>query len=169
MITVNKLSPGTEGSYISAGEFTGNVMIGGTLLPGYGMLDVYIARMLAPQPLEPQNITIANLGYDIIVDWDAVTLNTYNMPVTPDYYFIYYNTNGTGSPYQYLTFIPVPITQYVHQHAGYFSSNHFYQVTAVMVNRGDMTQDDFDSYLRTLLHSGMTEAEVKEALKEVIH
>jgi hypothetical protein len=153
------------GHYDIAGFGYGAVIFGSTYL--YNDNDIGIFRVAEPVGQSPQNITISNLGYDIIIDWDPVTLDTWNNRFVPTYYFVYYNSTGMNSPYQYLTFIPHTISQYVHQHAGFFSSNHFYRVTAVKFYSNNRSTESMNTWLRENLHPGMVESDVKEALMRI--
>jgi len=154
-----------SGSCYTSGVFSNTIVFGSLQLVSTGNIDSFVAKVSDPTPQIPQSITISNLGNDVIVDWDAVTLDTWDVPITPDYYIVYYNTDGVSEPYQYLTFIPSAFTQYVHQHAGFFSPNHFYRVTAVKFYLAD--RSGMEDYLNANLHKGMTEAEVKQALKNM--
>lgn len=161
----NGIAPDGYGNCVITGYFGGTADFGSEQLISAGNYDICAAKITDPTPQIPQNVTISNLGNDVIVDWDAVTLDTWFMPITPDYYFVYYNTDGVTEPYQYLTLIPAVVTEYVHQHAGFFSSNHFYQVTAVKFYLAD--RSGLEDYLNAYLQQGMTEAEVKQVLKKI--
>jgi len=154
-----------SGNCYTAGTISVTAYFGLDELFSEGAWDIFAAKLCDPTPKIPQNITISNLGNDVIVDWDAVTLDTWDKPITPDYYFVYYNTDGISEPYQYLTLIPGISTEYVHQHAGFFSSNHFYQVTAVKFYLANRT--GLEDYLNANLHQDMIEAEVKQVLQNI--
>jgi len=155
----------SSGSCFATGYFMDTAYFGLEQLICSGQQDIYVTKVSDPTPKTPQNITISNLGNDIIVNWDSVTQDTWNIPIMPDYYLVYYNTDGTTEPFQYLTFIPATYTQYVHQHAGFFSPNHFYRVTAEKFFLAD--RSGLEDYLNANLRQGMTETEVKQVLQNI--
>ncbi|MFO7659562.1 MAG: SBBP repeat-containing protein [Candidatus Cloacimonadaceae bacterium] len=158
----NGIAADDSGNCYVAGYFGNTAYFGSEQLISVGDYDVFVAKVSDPTPQIPQNISISNLGNDVIVEWDEVTLDTWDCSIMPDYYFVYYNTDGITEPYQYLTFIPGNLTEYVHQHAGFFSSNHFYQVTAVKFYLADRL--GLEDYLNANLRKDMTEAEVQQVL-----
>jgi len=154
-----------SGSCYFAGYFQNTADFGPIQLVSAGSYDIYVAKLSDPTPKIPQNIAISNLGNDVIVDWDAVTLDTWNCSLAPDYYIVYYSSNTSAGPYQYLTFVPANFNQYVHQNAGFFSSIHFYRVTAVKFYLAD--RSGLEDYLNTNLRQDMTETEVKQVLQRI--
>lgn len=150
-------------SYVTGFFYSNNAYFGDMMISLSGANDVFVARIEDPVPQEPQNITISNFGNDVIVEWDAVTLDTWDVPIEPDYYMIYYNTDSAVGPFQYLTYIPAAFTEYVHQNAGFFSSNHFYQITALKFFTNDRT--GLEPYLNASLRQGMSKAEVESVLR----
>lgn len=79
-------------------------------------------------PLQiPQNVVITVSGIDVHLSWDAVTQNIYNLPVTPDYYFVF----SCHDPYG--TFIyhgATPTLQYNFPLTALYQPRMFYRVVA---------------------------------------
>jgi len=116
-------------------------------------------------PSSPENVLITMQGqdnYDALVTWDAVTTDTHGNPLTPNYYFIYFNgSDNTGGLYYFLGLSYT--TQYTHSNVGLGAEHMFYMVTAIKIYSRE-TADIILSKLR----KGMTEAEVDELLKTVV-
>lgn len=118
-------------------------------------------------PLEiPTNVAITMNGDDAIVTWDPVTENLHGQPITPDYYFVWFNgLSSEEAPYYFLA--PVTGTTYTHVGVALGAQYMFYRVTAVKFYRDDLSRSELDFYLNSNITPGMTEADVRAFLKQI--
>jgi PKD repeat protein len=118
-------------------------------------------------PLEiPTNVAITMNGDDAIITWDPVTENLHGQPITPDYYFVWFNgLSSEEAPYYFLA--PVTGTTYTHVGVALGAQYMFYRVTAVKFYRDDLSSSELDSYLNSNIIPGMTEADVRAFLKQI--
>lgn len=117
-------------------------------------------------PLEiPTNVAITMDANNAIVDWDPVTENLHGQPITPDYYFVWFNgLSSEEAPYYFLA--PVTGTTYTHVGVALGAQYMFYRVTAVKFYRDDFSRSELDSYLKNNITPGMSEADVRASLKQ---
>ncbi|MBN2830206.1 MAG: C10 family peptidase, partial [Candidatus Cloacimonetes bacterium] len=117
-------------------------------------------------PQAPQAVTVIMNGYDAVISWNAVTETIYNTPVTPDYYFVFYNGSSDIEGQYYFHGLSTT-TQYIHASVGLATSNMFYRVVAILQYRNNTSllgSHDYEAYLRNNLKQGMTEEEIMEIL-----
>lgn len=157
----------TDGSCLSVGSFYDAITFDETQLFSSGGTDVYIAKIADPVPEVPDYLDIYPNENDVTIVWSEVDSDTWDEDLNPDYYFVYYNTLGSGATFQYLTYVHGFMDTYVHQHAGFFSFNHFYRVTAVKLFDNSRSAPDTETWLQANLRMGMTEEEVKTKLQEL--
>jgi PKD repeat protein len=80
-------------------------------------------------PAPPGNVSIAMIGYDAVITWEAVTQNIHGQPLTPDYYLVFYDgLPDPDGPYYFLGISPT--LQYTHQWVGLHAQHMFYRVLA---------------------------------------
>ncbi len=157
-----------DGTGRLSGDFYDEISVAGLTLYTTGETDGFVLKFADPIPAAPQNLTIANLANDIHLGWDAVTTDNTAHPLDPDYYFIYYNYSQTpGGDYSFLDYTPASIRHYAHQYAGLYSTEYFYEVTAVKDFGSGISPDDMNTLLRQKLHSGMSRTQVEQVLKEL--
>lgn len=105
-------------------------------------------------PKAPLNVNVTMDGDHAVITWDAVTQNTHDQPLTPDYYFIF----NSSDPYGVFGYHgSASGLQYIHPMVGAFQPRMFYRVVAYKYYRrgaGDLTA----------LKPGMSEAEVWRVL-----
>ncbi len=99
--------------------------------PGHGK-EIFVARIngAAATPKSPENLTVARVGNDIQISWDAVTQDTNNDTLVPDAYFIYANT-GSGAYGDYAFLGQTTGLIYTDSNALLDFPKRFYRVTAV--------------------------------------
>ncbi len=82
-------------------------------------------------PLQPpQNVQIAMNGNDAVISWDAVTHNTHNQPITPDYYLVFYNGSSDPENGLYYYHGASNTLSYTHYLVGLHADYMFYRVVA---------------------------------------
>lgn len=114
-------------------------------------------------PKAPQNLLITKIGNDIQLNWDPVTQNLRDRPLTPDYYFVYV----AESPDGYYSFHGLtPTAQYQHPYAGLASPRIFYRVSAVKLYQGDIFPAERETWLSRNLRPGLGEEEMRRVLRE---
>lgn len=112
------------------------------------------------EPMPPANVTTHINGYDYIITWDDVTQTVANTPITPDFYFIYFN--GSPDPLGLFYFLGRSFnTQFTHYDVALGAEHMFYRVTAIKLTGRNVDMDWIDAQIR----SGMTEEEVSAILK----
>ncbi len=117
-------------------------------------------------PKLPQNVAMAMNGYHAYITWDPVTQNTHDQPLTPDYYFVYYN--GSQDPEGEYYFHGLSTTpEYTHYWVGLGAQNMFYRVTAVQFYRDDLLYPDLNRMLRSRLREGLSVHEVSQILSGI--
>jgi len=167
---VNTKSIATSGdnTVCVSGYFTGTLDFGGMTLVCDGSSDAFVFKIGDPVPLWPDNINITNLENDIHINWNAVTSDENGYPCTPDYYFVYYSySQSITGPYYFLDYTPVDIRNYVHQYAGLYSTEYFYNITAVKYYGGNLSRLELDQYLDEHLREGMSKAEVEAVQADI--
>lgn len=156
-----------NGSCFTVGYYSGTIIFGNNILYLSGSSDIYVVKISDPEPQPPEDMEIYYNGYNVHVDWSENGYDTWDEPLDPDYYFVYYNTTGSNYPFLYLTFVPGFLLTYTHQNAGYFSSVHFYQVTAVKLFGNNRSSEAMESWLSEHLRPGMTKSEVESELTKI--
>ncbi len=117
-------------------------------------------------PKAPENINVTMNGDSAVITWDTVTQNLHDQPITPDYYFVWFNgLSYEEAPYYFLA--PVTGTTYTHVGVALGAQYMFYQITAVKFYRGDLSPSELDAYLKKSLFPGMTEAEMRNSLNKI--
>jgi len=157
-----------DGSATIIGYYSGIFEFAGLAINNIGSVATFLVKFGDPVPAIPQNVTISNHSNDIHIAWDEVTSDTSGKPLTPDYYFIYYNYDQVaGGTYYYLDYTPADIQYYVHQYAGLYSTAYFYNVTAIKYFGDAITPRELDNYLNQHLRSGMSKDEVEAILRDI--
>lgn len=120
-------------------------------------------------PEIPQNLVITPNGLDMNISWQPVTQDIHGNPITPDYYFIYFNgLSDINAPYYFLglSFGTTFIHPYVTLGAEYM----FYRVKAIKLYRNGRFEGsgsgDIEELLKQRLKVGMTEKEVEGVLRD---
>lgn len=118
-------------------------------------------------PNPPENVVMVMNGIDAVLSWDAVTENSHGQPMTPDYYFVYFN--GSDNPLGLFYFLGRAFgTSYTHFDVGLGAEHMFYRVKAIKLYRegqSDAEKADKEAWLSTALKQGMSEAEVLKVLQ----
>ncbi len=113
----------------------------------------------------PENVQLTMHGQDncnALITWDEVTQTIYNSPITPDFYFIYFNGSGDDDPNGLYYFLGRSFaTQFTHNDVGLGAEYMFYRVKAIKIYNRE-TRDLLMSQVRR----GMTEAEVDAVLSQ---
>jgi len=117
---------------------------------------------IAAAPLAPQNLQINVSANDVLISWEPVSQTIAGTTVAPDFYFIYASPDPYGA---FNLFGISPAASYTHSFVLSGAPRLFYRVTAVKIYRGDQNGGDLNSYLRSLIQLGMSEEEVKQALR----
>ncbi len=113
------------------GFFYGSATFGTTTLASSDSSDVFIAKLGFQYPLQPQNLSIAVSGNDLILDWDPVGYSIYGEPLTPDFYVIYRSTVPFGS-YSFVGITTGTMSTQANDAVNF--GRVFYKVTAVKNN-----------------------------------
>lgn len=116
---------------------------------------------IVASPRPPQNPCITMNGFDVTLSWDPVTVNMLDLPITPDYYFIYNSDNPNGV---YLYVGASQTSSFTHPMVALGAGRMFYKVTTVKFYRNDISPADMDSYFRDNLRAGMNDIEVQAVL-----
>jgi len=82
-------------------------------------------------PKPPTGLQTAMNGYDMLINWDAVTETIFDTPITPDGYLVFYN--GSVDPdNEYYFFLGFTTgLSYTHYYVGRYAQHMFYRVRAV--------------------------------------
>ncbi|HOY85609.1 MAG TPA: SBBP repeat-containing protein [Candidatus Syntrophosphaera sp.] len=105
-------------------------------------------------PKAPLNVNVTMDGDHAVITWDAVTQNTHDQPLTPDYYFIF----NSSDPYGVFGYHgSASGLQYIHPTVGAFQPRMFYRVVAYKYYRRGACD-------LSALKPGMSEAEVWRVL-----
>lgn len=129
-------------------------------------------NVVAVPPDVPANVVLSMLGDDAQITWDAVTQSVLGHPLTPDYYFVYFNGwEDIDGPFYFLG--RSYTTQYTHLDVGLGAEHMLYRVKAIKLYRdGSLSTrmspqeyQDADNYLSKRLKTGISEAEVSEILQ----
>lgn len=127
-------------------------------------LEVTLSGLGVLVPLKsPQNLTLTMQDNSAHLDWEAVTENLNDEPVTPDYYFVWINgVSATGTPYCFLA--PATDTQYTHLGVGLGAQHMFYKVTAVKFSRNYSSVLASGNDINMLIKPGMSDSEVMDIM-----
>ncbi len=124
-----------------------------TMVDSLVKVDYITVTYVPPKP--PENVEIVMVGNDAHIEWDAVTENIYGNPITPDYYFVYYNGSDNVDGEYYFHGLTTD-TEYLHANVGLAECTMFYRVESVVIL--DRSQNV------SLLRRGMDEREVDEIM-----
>jgi len=87
------------GHIIISGFFQNSITIGNQTLhnPTTGYTDVFVAGLQETAlPLAPQNPVITRVGNDLVLNWDATSLDTNGQTIVPNGYTVYWRDSVTG-------------------------------------------------------------------------
>jgi len=118
-------------------------------------------------PKPPENVNIAMNGYNAMITWDAVTQTIFDTPITPDYYLVFYNGSSDPETGLYYYHGSSNALTYTHYLVGLHAQHMFYRVVAYKYYRDDLSPAELDSYLKSTITPGMTEADVRAILDEI--
>ncbi len=154
-------------NYIS-GCFWGTETFGSTSMTSDGYMDIFVAKLeLIYSPQTPVNVDVSMEGYNALLTWDAVTENTENQPMIPEYYLVYFN--DSTDPDGVFSLLEMSSTnQFTHTNVALEADHMFYCVRALKLDppgRGECIDVlELKSRLQQVLKVGMTESEVSKAL-----
>ncbi|MDI9529231.1 MAG: hypothetical protein QM233_04790 [Candidatus Cloacimonadota bacterium] len=128
----------SQGNQYVTGEFSGSATFGIHTLTVSGEFDVFVAKLGAPTgggtPKAPQNLSITTNGTHIFLDWDDVTEDINDNPLSVDHYLVYYCATCPPGPFTVFG-EDGSITQSQWTHSGAASlSPGFYYVEAVVAD-----------------------------------
>ena len=130
------ICPVNAADCLVTGFFEDTTHLGAISLTSVGGADVFVALVsenLSPGvPLPPQNLSLTPNGNDLILSWDAVTLDTDGQAITPSFYKIYYNPTEPYEEYEVFTPFPDEVagTEWTHTGAA-LQPLGFYYIKAV--------------------------------------
>lgn len=124
----------SSGNIHSTGYFSGLATFGDVSLTSNGSTDVFLASFgngsAAAMPLMPTNLITSVSGDDILLNWDAVVMDTNGSATTIDHYRVYHHA---GDPQGSFSFIAQTQTNtWTHIGAALFTQG-FYFATAVVL------------------------------------
>ena len=121
---------GTGNAWLT-GSFAGSAEFSPYTLTSSGNIDIFVAKIAttAAFPSSPENLAITRSGNDILLSWDAVTLDTNNQALIPDGYRVY--SGSDADPESFSLLGEVTGTSYTHNGAAADLGRHCYRVTAV--------------------------------------
>jgi hypothetical protein len=108
-------------------------------------------------PKKPVNLVINRSGNNILLNWDAVTEDIHNNPITPDGYLIFHNGSNPDNEDDYFYLWEVPGITFMHYHVAEWSPFMFYRIKAFKIYSLEPIEDFH-------LMVGMTEKEVSRRL-----
>jgi len=126
------------GNAYGTGYFESTAYFGDHTLTTNGMRDIFVAKLGTPTgggtPKAPQNLVITTNGADVLLNWDDVTEDINDNPLSVDYYLVYYCATCPEGPFTVFG-EDGSITQSQWTHSGATSqSPGFYYVKAVVAD-----------------------------------
>jgi len=128
---------GTGNAYVT-GNFQRTAAFGNNTLTARGDWDIFVAKLGTPTgggtPKAPQNLAITTNGADVLLNWDDVTEDINDNPLSVDHYLVYYCATCPDGPFTVFGEDgSITQSQWTHSDAASLSPG-FYYVTAVVAD-----------------------------------